>query len=70
MFEIEDKPVDENAQRGKYPFCDMAAGQSFTIPAEIAAKVSNAAVSYGKTHGMKFSTRRQVDGTYRCGRVA
>jgi hypothetical protein len=49
----------------------MNVGDSFAIPPEIKRHtVAVSAMRYGKKHGMKFTTRKMPDGTYRCWRTA
>lgn len=54
----------------KYPFADMAVGDSFALPPDIArTTVSIAAMRYGRKHGMKFVIRMVADRTHRCWRI-
>ena len=55
----------------KYPFADMAVGDSFVVPPEVhRSTVSVAANRYGRKHGVKFTVRLTPDRTLRCWRVA
>ena len=55
----------------RYPFADMAVGDSFALPPEITrTTVTVAAGRYGEKHDMKFTVRRMPDKTLRCWRVA
>ena len=54
----------------KYPFDQMELGDSFLIPQTVKRQtVSIAALRYGNKHGMKFTTRKMSDGSYRCWRI-
>ena len=66
MYEIEKGvplPAHGNA---RYPFRDMAVGDSFVSDRNISAAVSEA----GKRLGLKFICRKQPDGSFRVWRVA
>lgn len=55
----------------KWPFAEMKPGDSFAIPPEIKRHtVAVSAMRYAKRHGMKFTTRKMPDGTFRCWRTA
>lgn len=67
-----------SARENFFPFPDMKVGDSFLMPFGLktprgtpisASTLSSAAVSYGRKHGVKFSTRT-VDGGIRCWRIA
>jgi len=72
-FNIENKPVLFGVQRAefsRYPFKNMAVGQSFYLEGgfNTVSRVRAAASSYGKRNDMKFSIVRDGLG-YRCGRI-
>ena len=53
----------------KYPFAKMKPGDSFFFAGkENRTKISNAAINYGKHHGMKFMVRK-IERGYRCWRI-
>lgn len=55
----------------KYPFAEMAVGDSFgLLPGVKRVSVSVAAKRYGEKHGMKFTVRLTPERTLRCWRVA
>lgn len=55
----------------KYPFADMAVGDSFAVPPEVhRTTVAIAALRYGRKHDMKFVVRLTPDRTLRCWRTA
>lgn len=55
----------------RFPFGQMNVGDSFEIPPEIKRHtVAVSAMRYAKRHGMKFTTRKMPDGTFRCWRTA
>lgn len=56
--------------RSRYPFAQMAAGDSFVAPADENKGVRSAAHSYGKRHEQTFTCRRQDDGSVRVWRTA
>lgn len=61
-----DVPIPTTAHSGrqatKYPFPDMEIGDSFfaNIPSQ---KLSSAAINYGKRYGMRFTVRKEGDGS-------
>lgn len=64
MFDIDDNvslPPRHNSC-SKYPFDKMEIGQSFALPAATGLRVREAAVVYGKRHGMKFASRTLTEG--------
>ena len=54
----------------RYPFPEMEVGDSFECPASEAKRARAAAIGYGARHNMKFSARKQADGSYRLWRIA
>ena len=55
----------------RWPFKQMEVGDSFAIPTDMKRHtVAVSAMRYGKKHGMKFTTRKMPDGTFRCWRTA
>lgn len=54
----------------KFPFAQMQPGDSFLIEGTKRHTVAVAAIRYGKKHNMKFSTRKQADGSFRCWRLS
>lgn len=69
-FEIE-KGIPAPASRSKFPFGDMAVGDSFFVPHGNASALSNAACSWSRytKKPYKFSART-VDGGARIWRIA
>lgn len=64
MFEIE-KGIKIPTGRGKYPFHLMGIGDSFCVKkakGDIPGDVRCSAYTYGKRHGMKFTTKSEDDG--------
>ena len=59
------KPV---GGRAKYPFWDMAVGDSFAVSADELKRVQTAASQFGRRHDQRF-TVQQYRGGYRCWRV-
>jgi hypothetical protein len=54
----------------KYPFADMAVGDSFAVPSDVhRTTVAISALRYGRKHGMKFVVRMVADRTFRCWRI-
>ena len=73
MFKIEDGiPVPNRGFSKRYPFGDLAVGQSFFVPTDEAAKkrvrVASAASMHGKKYNSVFATR-VVEGGIRVWRV-
>lgn len=73
MYRIESNvPVPSNSgNRGrpsKYPFGEMAVGDSFAANLEEKDKIQCAASMYGRRKGMKFSTHK-VGNSVRCWRI-
>lgn len=67
-FKIEKKvPVPT---RGKWPFGDMAVGDSFVVPPELKDGARQAAFAYGSKKNMKFVTRATDEGGLRVWRAA
>ena len=66
MYEIErgiEMPVVKT--KAKYPFRDLAVGDSFFVPdGEVASskRMHSTAYNYGKRYGMKFVARRVEGG--------
>jgi hypothetical protein len=55
----------------KFPFDDMAIGDSFAVPNNINRQaISVAALRYGIKHQMKFTVRLVEDRSLRCWRVS
>ena len=46
----------------KYPFAEMAVGDSFCLPADEACRLHGAAWHAGNRLGKKFTTRKTADG--------
>jgi hypothetical protein len=77
MYKVESNIEAPSFRRGKkYPFADMAVGDSFLVPnSEITDityrqnSIRGSALSYGKKNNAQFSTRRTEEGL-RCWRVA
>ena len=76
--EFPERKVGDNRRR-KYPFNIMVVGQAYICPAwhegsvytnKDRSRVANAAIYYGLKYGIKFSSRRQADGSIRVERVA
>ena len=63
-----DLPAARNG-RSRYPFAQMAPGDSFEAPEAENKSVRSAAHSYGKRHGQAFTCRRQPDGSVRVWRT-
>jgi hypothetical protein len=72
-------PPPANGRPRKYPFPDMAVGDSFAVPLAgetyegenmAAVRLRSSAIRYARTHGGKFTVRtdREV-GEVRCWRV-
>ncbi len=54
----------------KYPFAEMQVGDSFVIADGVKrTTVSVASIRYGKATGKKFTTRKVLEGVYRCWRT-
>jgi hypothetical protein len=70
-YKIEDVPLRGKLESTsfKYPFGKMKVGQSFAFDICDYQLISSAASWYGKRNKIKFSIRKQEDGSYRCGRV-
>lgn len=70
-----DIPIPSARRAGrpvKYPWPDMAVGDSFAVPLGSLTVVRICAKGYGERHGRQFKVAR-VDGTkedYRCWRIA
>lgn len=62
-----DVPMPTSA-RAKYPFAEMAVGDSFGVPDGEARRVRGAASDYGRRNGMRFSVKAH-EGGYRVWRV-
>lgn len=67
MFEVERNVPQPTHRRKKYPFLDMGVGDSFVVPEELSSRVRAAASA---VDGMKFTIRKQENGTLRCWRIA
>lgn len=66
-------PIPPKVYRGRpsrYPFADMAIGDSFATEHTHASKISPSCAHATKTLGFKFSVRKQADGTIRVWRIA
>jgi hypothetical protein len=62
-------PLQMPTARGtKYPFRDMAAGDSFLVSEKDSLSARAASRQFGKRHGQKFSVRKTPTG-YRCWRL-
>jgi hypothetical protein len=61
-------PIDKNVPLpARFPFEQMEVGDSFAVPPSVhRTTVGIAALRYGRKHGMKFITRKTLDGTIRC----
>jgi len=71
MFKVETGIEIQKPKRGaphKYPFPEMAVGDSFHATGKDARSAPAAASKYGQVHGMKFSVRT-VDGGKRIWRI-
>ena len=64
-----DKGVPLQTNRQKYPFAQMAIGDSFFVADISSLKLSSAASYWDKRHGTKFTVRK-VDGGVRVWRIA
>lgn len=53
----------------KYPFDQMAIGDSFSLDKEEKVRASVAASNYGARHDMKFAVRHMGNDEYRCWRT-
>jgi hypothetical protein len=65
MFDIDDNvslPPQRTGGCSKYPFDKMEIGQSFALPVSTGLRAREAAVVYGKRHGMKFTSRTLTEG--------
>ena len=64
-------PIDKNVPLPKkYPFAQMAVGDSFLVPLGTSRfAVGQAAKRYGVEHGVKFTVRQMPDGSFRCWRL-
>jgi hypothetical protein len=64
MFDIDDNvslPPRHNSY-SKYPFGKMEIGQSFALPIATGLRAREAAIMYGKRHGVKFTSRTLTEG--------
>lgn len=59
-------PLPRGSGRAKYPFAEMAVGDSIVVE----AKGLSAAHHYGRRNGVRFTVRRLGDGTVRVWRTA
>ena len=59
----------EAGGRSKYGFHEMEVGDSFSFDGSLYRRVGQAAINYGKQHGLKFSVRTFPDGSCRIWRV-
>lgn len=66
-FKVE-KGLRIPAARARYPFAEMAVGDSFLVPQTRAHWARSAAQHWGAEHGVKFTTR-SVNGGVRIWRV-
>lgn len=71
MFEIErDAPVPPSG-KVKYHFNRMQVGDCMHVPMAVAKSAKTAAISFGHRHGVKFTTRQDLDrGVLRIWRIA
>jgi hypothetical protein len=58
----------EPPKRHKYPFANMAIGDSFKFRLEHLLRIRNAASLYGKRTNKKFTVQRYID-SGRCWRI-
>lgn len=64
-------PMPNNSKGArKFPFAEMEVGDSFAAPSDKITSARQSAVAFGKYHGIKFSCRKQEDGSIRIWRVA
>lgn len=68
-FKIE-KKIPIPASRGKWPFAEMAVGDSILVPFELKEGARQAAFAYGAKKNMKFITRAAEEGSLRIWRAA
>lgn len=70
-FKVEDIPIvgKQEFTSTKYPFGQMKVGQSFALSLQERERAASPASWFGKRNKMKFSFRKQGDGSYRCGRI-
>ena len=65
-----DIPVpDKSSGTTKYPFNKMKPGNSILVPPEMQERVASAARAYAMKHNLKFTTRKQPDGSRRIWRT-
>lgn len=62
-------PSVQKRKTAKWPFPDMNVGDSFEFASENRASISASCTYYSKRLGRKYATRN-VDGVYRCWRIA
>jgi len=64
MFELRnDIPVPQGGRRNKYPFADMAVGESFFVPNRKPTVMWQTSNRAAKVLGKKFVVRAENDGT-------
>lgn len=63
-------PPAGSGARTKYPFGNMAIGDSFAVPADAVKRVGPASVKFGKERGLKFAVRKMANGEFRVWRTA
>ena len=69
MYKIDKNVTPPAKGRTVYPFAQMEIGDSFMAPGIAPRTLYQAAFSYSRRHGGKFSTRAENDGA-RCWKIA
>lgn len=67
---IEMPPPPKRGRTAKYPFREMAVGDSFEIRVDKIADTQNASRVFAHRNRWKLSCRQMLDGTWRCFRLA
>jgi hypothetical protein len=73
LFKIDKKvpmPKPRSGRGGKYPFAQMAVGDSFALNGINPQVLAQSARYYSRHSNRRFSVRKLTDGSYRCWRVA
>ncbi len=67
-----DKGVPLRHRLSRWPLKQMEIGDSFSAPGEVGVRnrLCSAVTLASRATGMKFTVRRQPDGSYRCWRLA
>jgi hypothetical protein len=68
MYRLSDDIPPPVGRRHKYPFCEMAVGQSFEVSPEEIHRVRAASQYIRSTRGTRYTIRRQ-GAAYRCWRI-